>query len=183
MCASRCGAPQDGWRKNIDDVPLPNDGFYWSISHKRQWAAAVMAREPVGIDIERIIPRRIELWDESASPEEWDLMGDRSWPAFFRIWTAKEATLKANGRGIGELHNCRVVEVPDPLHMTLAFEGAFFRVEHYFLEDHVAAAAFRGDDVYWHVIAQPTEEFAPQAAKERNPAFIPQRVVGGLLPV
>ncbi len=99
-CAELCHAPTDGWQKNADNVPVPNEGFYWSVSHKREWAAAVIADHPVGIDIEKIAPRRNELvLDELATEEEWTIVGDRSWESFFRLWTAKEATLKANGVG------------------------------------------------------------------------------------
>lgn len=57
-CAKQCGAPVDGWEKDAGDVPLPDAGFYWSVSHKRQWVAAVIADRPVGIDIEHIAPHR-----------------------------------------------------------------------------------------------------------------------------
>ena len=57
-CAELCHAPIGGWQKDADNVPVPNEGFYWSVSHKREWAAAVIADRPVGIDIEKIAPRR-----------------------------------------------------------------------------------------------------------------------------
>ena len=94
-CVTRCGAPVRGWEQDVAGLPLPNGGHYWSISHKRNWAAAVIAHGPVGIDIEHIRPRDRELHEAAAQHMEWAVMGDRSWHSFFRLWTAKEATLKS----------------------------------------------------------------------------------------
>jgi|GEM_PF-2402404 len=115
-CAKLVGAPATGWEKNADGAPIPNQGFYWSISHKPQWAAAVIADSPVGIDIEHIAPRRDKLiFDELADEEEWSLMPDRSWESFFMLWTAKEAVLKANGEGIGRFADCRLQSCSVPI--------------------------------------------------------------------
>lgn len=148
-CARRCGAPEDGWKKNAADVPLPQRGYWWSVSHKRKWAAAVIADHPVGIDIEEIVARGDELFAEIASDDEWKIVGERSWPAFFRVWTAKEATLKANGVGIAGLFACRVVDVSDGRHMTLEYEGRTWPIEHYYHAEHVAAVTRDDNDVQW----------------------------------
>ena len=87
-----------------------NTEFHWSLSHTKRWAAAIIADGPVGIDIERITPRRLTTMEAIADKAEWHIVGNRTWPNFFRIWTAKEATLKANGVGIGHLIDCRVVD-------------------------------------------------------------------------
>ena len=42
-CAKIVGAPIDGWQQNPDRVPLPNEGFHWSVTHKREWTAAVIS--------------------------------------------------------------------------------------------------------------------------------------------
>ncbi len=36
------------------------------------------------------------------------MLGGRTWESFFRLFTAKEATLKANGKGIGYLRECNM---------------------------------------------------------------------------
>lgn len=150
-CAALCRAPTGGWQKNADNVPVPNEGFYWSVSHKREWAAAVIADHPVGIDIEKIAPRRDELvLDELAGDEEWAIIGDRSWDSFFRLWTAKEATLKANGVGIGKFARCRLVGVRDDLHMELFYDNVSWHVEHFRHEDHIAALTKSGTSIVWH---------------------------------
>ncbi len=154
-CARRCRAPVNGWEKDVEGVPLPQEGFYWSVSHKRQWAAAVIADGPVGIDIEHIVPRRRELHDALADRAEWTIMGDRSWNAFFRLWTAKEASLKANGAGIGGFSTCRLVEVCDERHLMLQYEGRPWRIEHFYHAGHVAAVTCDTGPVNWCVLDQP----------------------------
>jgi len=163
QCATLSGAPVDGWRTGADGKPLPNDGFYWSVSHKRHWAAAVIADHPVGIDIEHVLPRREALLDELATHDEWGILGDRSWHSFFRLWTAKEAVLKANGVGIGGFSTCRLLKVPNLHHMTLRCEcsdrlesrshkDTSWHVEHCYLSDHIAAVAYNDADIAWHII-------------------------------
>ncbi len=153
-CAGECRAPVDGWEKDIEGVPLPKEGFCWSVSHKRQWVAEVIAETPVGIDIEQIVPRRRELHDALADRAEWTIMGDRSWDSFFRLWTAKEAALKANGAGIGGFRTCCLVEVCDERHMMLHYEGQPWRIEHFYHAGHVAAVTCDLNQVNWCVLDQ-----------------------------
>jgi len=150
-CAARCGAPLDGWEQNADGKPLPQAGWHWSISHKRTLAAAVIADHPVGIDVEHIEPRNESLWTEAASDAEWSLLGGRDWPRFFRIWTAKEAVLKAHGVGLARLDDCRIVQIPDTNRSVVAFQGQPFRVEHFHVGQHIAAVTCRSNPVHWLV--------------------------------
>jgi 4'-phosphopantetheinyl transferase len=152
--AGLCRAPIDGWVQDEEEVPLPNAGFHWSVSHKRQWAAAVIADRPVGIDIEHIVPRARTIHEALGSDKEWRIMGDRSWLAFFRLWTAKEATLKANGRGIGELTRCRVVDVRDGRHLTMEYCGQRWPIAQFFHASHVTSVTRFDEDVNWCVLEE-----------------------------
>lgn len=151
-CAKSCGAPLEGWEKDRNQAPVRLGKFYWSVSHKRQWTAAVIADRPVGIDVEKISPRRTTLYEALACDSEWDLTGGRSWNAFFRVWTAKEATLKANGVGITGFSDCKVRVVEDRHHMTLEFGGHTWPIEHHYHDGHVAAVTCVGTDVQWRVL-------------------------------
>lgn len=150
--AIRCGAPVDGWTKNADNVPLPQNGFYWSLSHKRHFVAAVVADRPVGIDVEHVRPRRSTLIDALARSVEWVAMGDSSLPSFFRLWTAKEAALKAVGAGISALMDCRLLEVLDHTNMKLLYQGREWLVEHFYHADHLFAVTNYGRAVRWCVL-------------------------------
>ncbi len=159
MCAAQCGGPDGPWEQDANRVPLPNDGWYWSISHKPLMAGAVIADGPVGIDIEHIKPRgREDLWDRLANAGEWKVAGQRSWEMFFRLWTAKEATLKANSRGIGGFEECRIVAVPDATHIECDYRGARWRVEQYYHAHHIAAVTKGDSNVRWHVEPRHVED-------------------------
>jgi 4'-phosphopantetheinyl transferase len=80
----------------------------FNLSHTRGRALLAVARDrEVGIDVERIAPGRAisTIADELFSARESALL--RSLPlhartaAFFRLWTRKEAVLKALGTGLG----------------------------------------------------------------------------------
>jgi len=155
-CAEIVGAPIDGWEQNPDRVPLPNEGFHWSLTHKRQWTAAVISNRPVGIDIEQVVERRRRTHDHVASENEWRLAGPDTWHTFYRVWTAKEATLKTHGRGIGMLRVCRLLDASTPPFMTLSYEGHETRVMHYEHDGHLAAVTCDDRDVTWHIATDVT---------------------------
>ncbi|MCH8251754.1 MAG: 4'-phosphopantetheinyl transferase superfamily protein [Planctomycetes bacterium] len=152
-CARRMGLPRTGWSKDGDGRPMPLDGAYWSVSHKPHYAAAVIADAPVGIDVEQLLPRRDEsLFDAVATSGEWSAIGERSWESFFRLWTAKEAVLKANGVGIGGLPQCRLAGVVDAKLMTLTFEDRSWPVAHTYFDGHVVAVTTLGRAVEWRTL-------------------------------
>ena len=150
--AQLCGAPEAGWAKDEGGAPVARDGLFWSVSHKPNWVAAVIADQPVGIDIERVAPRRSVLHDAVADLVEWQRVGGHDWPFFFRVWTAKEATLKSRGAGIGEFLACRVVDASGDREMTLTHRGRTTRVRHYCVDDHVAAVTCGSSPIEWRVV-------------------------------
>ncbi len=152
--AHMAGLPAGAWRQDEAGVPLFENDVYWSISHKAAWAAAVAADRPVGIDIESLAPRRTEFLDQVATSDEWDLAGRRDWETFFRFWTAKEATLKANRVGIGCMDSCKVAALPNEGRALLEYDGSVWGVEYFRHADHLAAVAVIGGQVKWHVVAE-----------------------------
>ena len=135
--------------KDENDVPCPFDGHYWSLTHKSKYVAAVLSRDIVGIDIEEIKPRSKSIFSLVASDEEWDRAQDRSLDTFFRYWTAKEATLKATGVGIGGLKACRVVSIPDEHHVVLDYRDHTFLVEQLYHKDHIVSVLKQGNEIEW----------------------------------
>ena len=146
-------------RVRLEELPMDEYGRpclgwgnYWSVSHKPQCVAAVVSKERVGIDVEEIRPRSASLFDHVATQEEWQLKG-KSWDTFFRYWTAKEATLKAVGVGIGGgLKNCRTVSVPDENHIVLEYRGASFLVEQLRHKNHFVAVVKGDNQIEWVVV-------------------------------
>lgn len=80
-------AREPGGRPYFPDCPQ----LCFNISHSRGGAVCALDRFPVGVDVERLRP----------APRR--LAGDLPDGDFFRLWTAREATVKRRGLGIGAL--------------------------------------------------------------------------------
>ena len=147
--ARRAGGLLGRLAKNSDNVPLPSNGWHWSVAHKPAFVAGVAGSAPLGIDIEPIQPRSRGLLDKIADPEEWRLGDEDEWHLFFRFWTAKEAVLKAVGMGLKGLSRCRVLAIDDPCCMTLTYEGKTWTVHQSMRHGHLAAVASDGLSMRW----------------------------------
>ncbi len=78
--------------------------LHFSLSHSGPFVVCAMDNAPVGVDIELIIPRSDDLPAYALSNQEFShfqrLGGD--WPAFYSLWTKKEAYCKFTGTGLGK---------------------------------------------------------------------------------
>ncbi len=78
---------------------------HFSLSHSGEWAVCALGESPLGIDIERAREvRAAALAARYFTPQEAALVerlsGEERQRAFFRLWTAKESVLKAQGTGL-----------------------------------------------------------------------------------
>lgn len=141
------GRPElvDPWRGSL--------GFNWSHSGETALIAVTRGGAP-GIDVERLVfrPRTMALAKRFFHPEETAALASLPEPqrqrAFFELWTAKEAVLKAMGRGIAfGLHRLKFAVSPAPTRL-LWLEGddaAQWQVQSLPIDaGHVAAVAWRG---------------------------------------
>ena len=149
LSAEKSGVLLGELKKDKDGSPLPFDGNYWSLSHKPRCVAAVVGRERIGIDVEEIMPRPEALFGYLATEEEWKLSEEKSLDAFFRYWTAKEATLKSVGRGIGELKRCRIISIRKRDHFILEYLGRFFAVEQLSYKNHIISVIKDNNEIEW----------------------------------
>lgn len=84
----------------------PAGGIHFNLSHSGDWSVVAVARVAVGVDIERIDPRRptTRLADRFLTAAERELVqaraGSHGDAAFFIAWSRKEAYLKAVGVGL-----------------------------------------------------------------------------------
>jgi 4'-phosphopantetheinyl transferase len=139
--------------KDPNGRPLPVKGVYWSLTHKPAYVGAIVARSRIGIDIENVVQRKTEaLFRKVADPEEWALIGVRSWEGFHRYWTAKEAVLKADGTGLAGLSDCRVVAIPDAHSLIVQFKRRRMAVDHLYFDGHVASVAKTAGAVRWTLL-------------------------------
>lgn len=135
--------------KNSDGVPLPSNGWHWSVAHKPVYVAGVAGPGPLGIDIEPVQPRVRNLFNKIADQREWRLGSEDEWHLFYRFWTAKEAVLKAVGMGLKGLSHCRVITIDDPYRLTLDYKGETWVVKQNMRHGHVAAVAAKKLLIDW----------------------------------
>ena len=154
--AVRRSAQRAGWtlnqlRKNDRGVPLPSDGIYWSLSHKPKYVAAVVASYPIGIDVEVIRPVHPGMNQKVASEAEWSRIPEERLERFFRVWTAKEAVLKAVGIGIRGLKACEVVSVIGRTQLLVDYQQTRWLVVQHWFNGHLAAVTTRDCQPHWIV--------------------------------
>ena len=79
-------------------------GIQYNISHAGQWILLVIAKTDIGADVEYIDQRFAfrDILEEHFSADEVAFINQKD-PVdrFFKLWTRKEAFLKATGQGLG----------------------------------------------------------------------------------
>lgn len=153
LCARKAGIIVGELLTDDNGAPLPFDGHYWSLTHKRAYVGAVICAEATGIDIEAVKEVSTGVMRKTASVGEWRLTDQDPTAMFFRYWTAKEAVLKAEGIGIAGLSKCRVTSIPDDSHLRLEYKGRTYLVEHFYFDGHVASVVKNEFKVQWILLA------------------------------
>ncbi len=135
--------------KDENGAPMQTNGYYWSISHKSEYVAGVVAPHRIGVDVEKLRPCSDGLFKKTGSDEEWGLVDSDPQTLFFRYWTSKEAVLKAAGRGIGDLSKCRIFQVMDEKHLVIIYNGRMWSIEHFLFDNHIASVVSTDVTIRW----------------------------------
>lgn len=90
------------------DVP----GLHFNLSHSGSLALCGADEAPLGVDVERVRPRRAGLARYVLSEEEFAWFQDRGgdWGSLYTLWTLKEAKVKCLGTGLRQAP--RTIGVP-----------------------------------------------------------------------
>lgn len=116
--------------------------LHFNLSHSGSLALCALSDQPVGADIELVLPRRANLPAyvfRGAEYRRYLALGG-GWEAFYTLWTEKESILKYTGEGLKAL---RRAELPPGCVITpltgegwqgavCGHESAFFAPERYF---------------------------------------------------
>jgi 4'-phosphopantetheinyl transferase len=144
--------------KTDDGAPLPSRGVHWSLTHKSKWVAAVAAPQAIGIDLETVRDVDTRIFQRVADEEEWSRIGEPNLERFFRLWTAKEAVLKAVGQGIVGLGKCKFDTAVNHDTLRLAYERSLWTVTHHWIHrDHLIAVTAEPKTVEWHILQEETK--------------------------
>jgi 4'-phosphopantetheinyl transferase len=129
MLSKATGLSTKAWRYVVGEFGKPalaadlaSLNLHFSISHTNEMIACAIARDEVGVDVERL-QRTIDLSivQHFFAPEEVWLLNsvspDQQVECFIRFWTLKEAFIKATGEGMGRPLDSFSFSL-DPVHIT-----------------------------------------------------------------
>jgi 4'-phosphopantetheinyl transferase len=125
-------------------ISSPSSNIHFNITHSGEWVLIAIAKDELGIDIEKIDPE-FEFGDllrEHFSEAEQSFISQAGDPvaAFYFLWTRKEALTKAWGTGLQE--NLKLVSVLD-LHALIEIRNKFWKLETFNVSsDYLTALAF-----------------------------------------
>ena len=101
---------------NEHGKPYWENGPYFSISHCQQGIAVAVDEQPIGIDMESIRHADEELIKRTMNEEEIRTIANANASAdraFTRLWTQKEAIVKAQGVGIQSFEQLQGIRAQD----------------------------------------------------------------------
>ena len=88
---------------DYDRPQLPLPGLDFNITHSGPLVACAIASDrKIGIDVEEARPIDFEDFRNIWRPDEWAAITapNAGYGTFYRLWTSKEAVMKADGRGM-----------------------------------------------------------------------------------
>lgn len=96
----------------LKERPAIHSGFDFNISHSGEYVlVALSTYSRVGIDVEKHRPLDPGLFRKYFSEAEWAQLDPADpLPAFFRLWSIKEAAIKCDGRGVEVLGKTHVLD-------------------------------------------------------------------------
>lgn len=78
-------------------------GVFFNLSHSGEWTVTAISDSEVGVDVQQVRPVDMRLATRFFAESERKILaeaGDNSERLFYRLWTVKEAYLKAVGTGL-----------------------------------------------------------------------------------
>ena len=89
-------------------------GVHFNLSHSGGWTVVALSDNEVGVDIQQVKPLDMRLAKRFFTENEWRQIegaGDGAAELFYRLWTVKEAYLKALGTGLNRPLNSFTVRL------------------------------------------------------------------------
>ena len=91
---------------NHNKKPLTNN-FFFNISHKEDYVVAVISKQKIGIDIEKIKTTNLNIINYFCTPKEKEyiLNSKNKYKSLFEIYCLKEAYIKMLGTNLSNIKN------------------------------------------------------------------------------
>lgn len=142
------------FKKDVVGVPLPSNDIYWSISHKAQFAAGVVSKSNIGIDIEKIKDVSKDLFAKVLCEKQALLFKKKSLNqnfkiSFFRSFTAKEAVLKLTKDGLKGLSKVTIKKVIDDKNLVVKYLNQEYLIESFFFDNYLASITKNNCIIKW----------------------------------
>lgn len=80
--------------------PMSNTGLYFNISHSSDYVCLAIDSKPIGVDIEHIEEKHVEVSPVVLTKNEIDYIKSNTVESFHIIWTIKESIMKLTGLGL-----------------------------------------------------------------------------------
>ncbi len=144
-------------------------GWHISLSHAASGIAVIVSQSPCGIDIEPPRPAAIEKVAARYFSEAEKSALQAAAPAerltlFFRLWTLKEASVKALGEGLAGNMSRLAFDVSQPQPTSCTGSPPLQLWQHYSAPHWLAAAVHGTDAVQWQVQQSNVAKLLNQAA-------------------
>lgn len=124
--------------------PYLSGGACFNISHSGEYVVLAVSENNLGVDIERIGVYKEKLAQRCCTEEEFLWLENRDKSDFFRLWTGKEAVMKATGLGLAmSARSFSVLPVEDG---ALLIHGRIWYLSWYELPGHVFCTACEADE-------------------------------------
>jgi phosphopantetheine--protein transferase-like protein len=152
LLRSVCGVTDDGMLRygNHGKPYLERGGVFFRLSHSGDYVILAVSGSENGADIEKVKPRAFAAAKRCFTAEEldWLRLNDTD-EAFFVLWTAKEAVMKATGMGFslppssfGVLMTTPLATAPfQEVRTSLRAAGKTWFLEWFSLDEHVMCVA------------------------------------------
>lgn len=106
--------------------------YHFNISHSGNWVVIAFAASPLGIDIEKIDPQDISIFQQFFSESEYktltELPAEDQLACFYDLWTLKESYIKAIGVGLSKpLHSFSIQKMPHKILLSGNNQPYFFK--------------------------------------------------------
>ncbi len=118
--------------KDEEERPVPiyikKKAYYWSVSHSFHYVAFSLSDTLTGIDIAEIEARDDTLF-ATHSEEEYRILWGVSWLNFYRLWTAKEAIIKASGWKLDDMSEIELREISEDSISIFGFREKIYKIK------------------------------------------------------